>query len=289
MNGALPKIYTGQEGEYEKHAILSDIHGFHVDVHALSVTLAALNNCPLDVLHLNGDTLDVPNLMGENKHKFSIDDEDISLAEEIEFTYEHILKPLRKAVGKKTRIMFRLGNHEARLIRIDAGNRRGLRELLEAANKQSCSPTDFAKLLRFDELGIELDRGVEKENYKTDTSFIQKKHDRGTVTHGWLTNANRCKKYIEIFHSSGTTGHTHAMKSEIIPWVDGNLGWYESGCLCKKTGVGFFPLGKPSLWVHGFITMWRNKYDGTMFWNQHKIEDYTLEFRGKIYSSHPNA
>ena len=139
-------------------------------------------------------------------------------------------------------------------------------------------------MLQFKELGIEMDRGEKRGGRITDTTFLQKTGDRGCLIHGYLTGQNCLKKYLMTYLCSGTSGHTHSMRREVLSWYGGEFVWQESGCLCRKVNVEYLPIGKHATWTHGFVTMWRNKYDGQLFIKGHEIKDGTLEFKGKIYT-----
>jgi hypothetical protein len=220
-------------------------------------------------------------MMDAGKHKFGLEDDHISVDEEIDFTVTNILKPLRKALGKKVPIIFKPGNHESRIMRINANNAIGLREMVMAGLKRDRMRLD--SMLHFKELGIEMDRGEQRRGHNTDATFLQKKGDRGCLIHGYLTGANCLKKYLLTYLCSGTSGHTHSMRREVLSWYGGEYVWQESGCLCRKTNVEYLPIGKHATWTHGFVTMWRNKYDGQLFIKGHEIRDYTLEYKNQIF------
>jgi len=275
-------VGLNSEKDFDKTVVISDLHGFYLAKDAYSCVLQALDDNPSDQVIINGDLLDLPWMMAENKHKFHTDEEHVTLAEEIDFTVVNILKPLRKAVGKKTRIIFKPGNHEDRLFRINANNMPGLREYVQAGIK--LDRMKIESMLQFKELGIEMDRGERKDGRNTDTTFLQKRGDRGCLIHGYLTGQSCLKKYLLTYLCSGTSGHTHSMRREVLSWYGGEYVWQESGCLCRKVGVEFLPIGKHATWTHGFVTMWRNKYDGQLFIKGHEIKDATLEFKGKIYT-----
>lgn len=272
-----------RENEFEKIFVLSDIHGVYCDTEAFSCVIQALSENKVDKLYINGDLLDLPWMMSGDKHKFSVDDEHMSVDEEIDYTVEKVLRPLRKSVGK-AKIIFKPGNHEDRLLRINANNTVGLREMVMAALKRD--RMKLTSMLHFDELKIDLDRGAKKRGVNTDTTFLQarNKGDAGCLIHGYLTGQNCLKKYLATYLCSGTSGHTHSMRREVMTWYGGEYVWQESGCLCRKTGVEFLPIGKHATWTHGFVTIWINKYDGQLFIKGHEINDYSLEYKGQIYS-----
>lgn len=268
---------------YEKIGVTSDIHGYYMDKEAVSCVIQVASENKWDKWFINGDLLDFPWLMAKGKHKFSVDDMHVTVDEEIDYTVENFLKPLRKALGK-TPIIFKPGNHEDRFLRIDAHNSVGLREMVIAGLKRDRMRLD--SMLQFKELGITLDRGIKKQGKITDTTIIQKREtgDPGVLIHGDLTGRNCMKKYLERYTSSGTSGHTHSMRREVLTTFWGDFIWVESGCLCKKAGVDYYPIGRPTTWTHGFVTIWRNKANNQLFFKQHEIRDYELEYKGQIYT-----
>lgn len=268
-------------GEFEKYAVLSDMHSLYLDEGAFSCVLQALDRQKFDVIYINGDLLDLNQMMSESKHKFHIDEPDFTLADEIEYSVRRILKPLRKVAGK-TKIIFKPGNHEDRLFRINSHNTLGLREYVQAGIK--FDRMRLTSMLQFKELGIEMDRGEKKGGRDTDATFLQKRGDRGCLIHGYLTGQNCLKKYLLTYLCSGTSGHTHAMRREVLSWYGGEFVWQESGCLCRKVNVEYLPIGKHATWTHGFVTIWRNKYDGQLFIKGHEIRDEKLEYKGKIFT-----
>lgn len=273
---------SNRQNEFEKTAVISDLHGIYCDREALSCVLQALSENPFERVVINGDLLDLPWMMASDKHKFSLDDEHATVDEEIDFTVQYILQPLRKAVGKKVQIIFKPGNHEDRLLRINARNAIGLREMVTAGLKRDRMRLD--SMLNFKELGIEMDRGEKQRGINTDATFLQKHGDRGCLIHGYLTGQSCLKKYLATYLCSGTSGHTHSMRRAELSWYGGEYVWQESGCLCKKVGVEFLPIGKHATWTHGFVTMWRNKHDASLFIKGHEIRDYVLEYKGQIFT-----
>lgn len=271
-----------KEREFEKTGVISDLHGMYCDRQALSCVLQVASENAFDQWVINGDLLDLPWMMSGDKHKFSLDEEHSTVDEEIDFTVQYILQPLRKAVGKKTKIIFKPGNHEDRLLRINANNAVGLREMVTAGLKRD--KMRLESMLNFKELGITLDRGEKQNGRNTDATFLQKHGDRGCIIHGYLTGQNCLKKYLSTYLCSGTSGHTHSMRRAELSWYGGEYVWQESGCLCRKVGVEFLPIGKHATWSHGFVTMWRNKHDGQLFIKGHEIRDYTLEYKSQIFT-----
>lgn len=275
---------TRNDSDFEKIGSTADIHGFYMDKDAVSCVIQVASESKFDKWFIHGDLLDFPWLMEPGKHKFSTEDDHVTVDEEIDIAVEYFLKPLRKALGKTTEIYFKPGNHEARFLQPNANNAVGLREMVMAGMKRDRMKLE--SMLRFDELKIVMDRGVKQDNRFTDTTVIQSKHmrDPGVIIHGDLTGKTCLKRYLERYGCSGMSGHTHTMRKEVVHTFWGSREWIETGCLCRKIGVEYYPLGRPTNWSHGFATCWRNRYSGELFMKQHEIRDYELEYKGHIYT-----
>lgn len=283
MKGVTISKRSRKDTDYEKIGASADIHGCYMDMDAISCMIQAASENKFDKWYIHGDLLDFPWLMEKGKHKFSEDDH-VTVDQEIDIVLKNFLRPLRKALGKKTEIYFKPGNHEARYLTPSANNEVGLREMVIAGMKRD--RMRLSSMLLFDELGIIMDRGVKQDNRHTDTTVIQGKNmrDPGVIIHGDLTGASAPKKYMERYGCSGMSGHTHSMRMVELNTFWGRRVWIETGCLCQKIGVGYYPLGRPTTWAHGFATCWRNKYTGELFMKQHEIRNYELEYKGQIYS-----
>lgn len=273
------------EKDFIKNFVISDLHGTLLDENAFSCVLQVLTENPVDTLYINGDLLDLPWLMSADKHKISFEDKHVTVKQEIEYTIDRILKPLRKALGSKSKIKFILGNHDDRIVRINSNNKQGLKEIVQVAQTYDC--IHLPSLLRFKEFGITWDRGVKKQGRYTDTVFLQqrtsRKKDRGVIVHGFYGGKN-LKNYLNLYHSSGTSGHTHKMRREVHTWYEGEYIWQESGCLCRKSGVEYLPVGAHAEWTHGFVTIWISKKDRQLFIKGHPIQNYTLDYKGQFYT-----
>lgn len=267
--------------DFTKIWVISDLHSIYLDHKAFKVFLQAYQENEADALILNGDILDFPMLMSDSKHKLLPGEERLSFLEECDYAVENILKPLRKAHGKNM-VIFKPGNHEDRAIRILLGNLPGLQQLVEASSKRGTMHLD--DLLRFDELDIEMSRGEKRNGRDTDVNFIRKMGGGAAVLHGTAANKQRLQAYLRYFLCSGTSGHTHKMDSERLPWYGGVFTWVESGCLCRLNAVEYLPIGKDPGWQHGFATIWISKTNGEVFVKGHPIQNYTVEYRGQVFS-----
>lgn len=266
--------------DFFKHVVISDIHASPVmaDLRAFNTFLAAFAENPCDTLTINGDLLDLAQLMDKGKRvERRKDFVQPTLAEEIDFCVDNVLKPLRKAQPKIS-FVFKPGNHETRLIRALAGNTEGLRELVQTAYKRKS--LDLEDLLHFDDLKIEMSYGE-----KNGVDFFRLNGGRAAVLHGVKTNKTRMKHYLGFFLCSGTSGHTHKLETEKWPWYGGQYTWAESGCLCRIEDIPYLPEGSDPGWAHGFTTIWQHKVTGETFVKNHPIQNYTLEYHGKVYEA----
>lgn len=267
--------------DFVKYWVISDLHSVYLDRKAFQVFLQAYQESECDKLILNGDVLDFPMLMSDTKQKLLQGEDRFTFLQEIDFTVETILQPLRKA-KKNIPIIFKPGNHEDRAIRILLGNLPGLQQLVEASTKRGSLRLE--DLLRFGELGIGMSRGDKRNGRDTDVDFLRNMGGRAAILHGTLTAKSRLKTYLTHFLCSGTSGHTHRMDSERLPWYGGVFSWVESGCLCRLNAVEYMPLGKDPGWQHGFVTIWISKKTGEVFVKGHEIKNYVLEYRNQIFS-----
>ena len=265
---------------FKKIFVASDFHSLFLDKRAFEVFLACYTENDADELILNGDILDLPMLMRADKQKIygRGDVPTFTFLEEVEFTIENILEPLRKA-KKHCPILYKIGNHESRAINILRGNSPGLEELVEAGIRKD--RMRFESLLELDRLGIELSFGEEG----TGVDFRRMRGTRAAILHGVKTNANRLQANLRYYLCSGTSGHTHKMSSAEMPYYGGTFRWVESGCLRTIHNVEYMPHGADPGWQHGFVTIWQHKDTGQTFVKGHEISNYRVEFHGEEYKA----
>ena len=267
-----------KEKAFKKIFVASDFHSLFLDKRAFEVFLACLSENEADEIILNGDVMDIPMLMRADKQKIIRTAPSFSFLEEVEFTIHEILEPIRKA-HKKTPIVYKVGNHEDRAIRILRGNAPGLEQLVEAGIRKD--RMRFESLLELDRLGIELSMG---EN-GTGVDFRRMRGTRAAILHGARTSANRLKQNLAYYLCSGTSGHTHKMSSAEFPYYGGTFRWVESGCLRTIHNIEYMPHGADPGWQHGFVTIWQHRDTGQTFVKGHEISNYKLEFHGQTYEA----
>ena len=193
--------------------------------------------------------------------------DEFSLEEEIFTIQNEILAPLRQAVGKKTKIKLRLGNHDIRWMRIAESNLKALGEMLKSmrANRS----LELEDVLKLDKFGIQM-------SYRP----VDVLYDQFTLTHGVKTNKMVAKQNL-LRYGSGTSGHTHRMGT----WTEvmhGKLqSWNESGCLRMIDNVEYLPIGDRPHWCHGFLELTINAE--RFFCSPHIIVKGQTDFHGQIF------
>ena len=223
----------------------SDWHSWFVDPFALSVFLAACRIVNPDVVVLNGDVFDFPQL---SRHRKLPGHFHLNLQQEIEFGREHILRAVREACPD-AEILFVIGNHEYRLVTY----------LADCAPELACLPSmEFAGLLGLDELEISL---VTRPSFMAPTTKDRRRelqenwHKVGgcwVVTHGVSCAKFAADKQLDRYQMSGTSGHTH--RPQIITGNSlgtGPKSWMSTPMMASYA-VGKEYVGEPSMWQMGF-------------------------------------
>lgn len=211
--------------------VASDIHVPYHDAVAVGAALDDMRRRNVNVLLLNGDTLDF-----YGASFYETDPERRDLGREIE-QGRQMLSHIRRRFPK-ARIVYKVGNHEERwrsfLIR------RGP-ELL------SLSELDLYRLMRMDDLGIEL---------VTDRRAI--KVGSLTVLHGHeyrFAIANPVNAARGLFlkaKSSALCGHFHQRSEHSSRTVDGStIRTWSTGCLCHLSPQ-YMPFNE---WSHGYAVV----------------------------------
>lgn len=252
--------------------VVSDLHACHLDQKAWEVVLGVASSRPWTHLVFNGDTCDFAQLGKFDKRISAYQREfadDITLDEEILFVKTAILKRARKAVGPKTKILFRLGNHSTRWLSTMESNPRVLAELYKAARKHGSFHLE--DVLSLDSMGIRI-------------SYNERDVIGGfTFTHGHKTNKTCIRDYLHAY-GSGTSGHRHTM-DVFRKYHRGRLEtWIESGCLCKLRKIPYLPFGNEPEWINGFVSV--AVENGFPHPEGHVINDnYECRFDGELFTA----
>jgi hypothetical protein len=257
---------------WEKILIGSDIHAWFMDYRAWDIFLGIAGCQKWDRVILNGDTLDCANI---SQHADDIDlhNPDVlssySLEEEFGMAENHIFRKLRKAVGKNTKILNRLGNHEWRFIRPKKSNKSALGNILEFQNKKG--KQKIHELLNLDKYDVDMSYNAKDKLYGT-----------FTVVHGVKTTAYAARANL-LKYMSGCSGHSHRM-NKWTQRIGGHVqGWWESGCLRTVENIEYLPHGDEADWSQGFLTLYINRNSGRFFCTPHFIHPWGCEFNGILY------
>lgn len=261
--------------------MVSDLHGGYLYEPAFNLFMQAYTESDFDQLVLLGDLVDAQRA-SSHAQRFEIMNpvkpRAMDFHEEIDYTIENILKPLRNA-HKKTPIMFIPGNHERRVIRALKHGGPGIEQLYEASARTRRS-VYFEDLLNFEEFGIKMEFG--EDNYGV---FYQR--HRGAVVaylHGYKTNKNRLSNYLDYFQCNVLTGHTHKGLIENRPTRSGVITAAETMCMRTTRGIEFMDEGHDPGWKNGFVTVWIHKVTGQVYIKQHEIVNDELIYKNQIFT-----
>lgn len=223
---------------------------------------------------LNGDVFDFaqisthPNrldLLGPNY------DPEIGLEEEIFIVQSEIFHPLRKAVGPNTRIVMRLGNHEARYFNAAEKNPGALEKMLKVMRKRNFVLLE--DVAQFKKWGIELS--------KKPVDIIA---DSFTLIHGVKSSKGVAKQNL-MRYGSGTSGHSHRMGSYTEVMHGKVQGWWESGCMRTIDHIEYLPFGDKPDWSNGYLELTINNRTGKFFCIPHFVVKGETCFHGQIFTA----
>lgn len=231
-----------------KIGILSDIHFPYQHNQALTIALDDLKSNEVDVIILNGDILDCYMISSFNRQP-----DKPKMLEEIAVT-KNFLSTLRREFPK-TRIIYRLGNHEARY-----------RDFLARKSPE---------LFGIEEINLEnlLHLRDHQIEYLDNKRLIEA--GKLTIVHGheFVSSANSPVNPARGFYmrskKSVLGGHHHQVSSHSAKTVSGDQHVaYSVGCLCELNPE-YMPINE---WSHGFAIVTLQP-DGTFSVNNKKILD----------------
>jgi predicted phosphodiesterase len=262
-----------------KAVYISDPHGWLADLTALRCFNKVLQSEPFDEVIINGDIVDMPYI---SRHAKRLNEDGImngySEVEEIEYTKEQILKPLRLSTNAKIRI--RLGNHDERITSPLSISESQKDRLLVLAKHYNTSHTNLAGML-----GIQKD-GKDVDNYIYDANPVTSWFDMFDATHGLSLAKNAAEKNIYEYMGSGTSGHTHRLNSKFLTNRKSPYVWFESGCMRLTKDVEYLPTGKVADHQQGFIPVsFIKEQDDVLFFGEpHIIINGMCKYNGMIYN-----
>lgn len=263
----------GSDG-WERILIFSDTHSTFLCRKSWNIFLQVVEDYHPDRVIGNGDILDCTSISDHASKVAHFNPEvlaDYSFDYELEFTFNEILKPLRKAMGKEARLQLRLGNHEIRFLLPKRANAAALAEIHETCVKRRA--THLEDLLKLDKVGATLSYNGADVLYGT-----------FTLIHGVKTNAGAAKANLMRL-GSGSSGHSHRSNGHTQVMHGKLQGWQESGCLRTIKNIEYLPHGDQPDWSNAFQTLTINKNTGTFFLKTHLIIGGKCEFNGKLYSA----
>lgn len=256
----------------------SDFHSWFVDPFALRVFLDTIEMVQPDVVVLNGDVFDFPQI---SRHRKLPGHFNLNLADEIAFGREHILKAVRQR-APKAEILFVIGNHEYRLVNY----------LADTAPELAALPSlRFGELFGLDELKIGL---VVRQNFLAPYDKQKKRElqENWNVVGGTLvvTHGVSCAKFaadeqIKRYQKSGTSGHTH--RPQIITANSlgtGALSW-TSTPMMAGFAVSRDYVSEPSGWQMGFGVFSIKADLGIVVPNLVLVNEHWASFAGRTWES----
>lgn len=267
---------TTKGADWRRILIFSDVHSVFVDTKAWKVFLQVAASHEWDQCISNGDLLDCVTI-SEHAQKLALHSpeviDDFPFAYELDFTRTQLLEPLRKALGSKTQLLLRLGNHEARFLRPNRANAKALAEILDTCARRG--QTTLEGLLKLHKPTI---------NATLSYKAIDTLYGTFSLIHGVKTGPGAAKANL-MRYGSGCSGHDHRANSH-TQVIQGKLqGWWTSGCLRKTKNIEYLPMGDLADWANAFLTLTINQKTGHFFCKTHFIIDGKCEYNGTVYSA----
>lgn len=243
--GRWERKYRDRQGM--KHVLVgSDFHGQFVDPLALRVFLDVAADVQPDVVVLNGDVVDFPQV---SRFTHMPGAGSLSLQDEIDYCREKIVRRVREAAPDAA-LLWVIGNHEQRLVRYLANTAPELASL-------RCLAWD--DLMGVDEYGVEMVFGgsfmAPRQRDRAD-AVRRRTHrvlyDSLVVTHGVSIAGNAMKVELERWGISGTSGHTHRPGIYTRPTAAQPYLSWTSTPMMAGFAVGKEYVDGPSGWTMGF-------------------------------------
>lgn len=261
--------------------VISDLHSIFVDERAFNVFLGVLSESNAERVWINGDMMDftcisahIPKIKALKGGAFA--DRFLSQCDvetEVAFVKEHILAKLRKAAGKKTRIIYRtFANHEARYL-YPPRNSDGLGMIREVEQKLGARTGSLHDLLNLGKFNIEIDP---REQTLWNGTLL--------LVHGERSTTMAPKGNFGDYKVSGISSHTHRMGvfEERARGTGEKFIWVESGHLRTQDNVEY--LSKPPNWCQGYLAVYMRK-DGAFEIQRHQIHKHRSIFNGQVFTA----
>lgn len=235
-------------------AVGSDFHSKFVDPFALRVWFEVLKIVQPEVVCLNGDVVDFPQI---SRHRQLPGHFNLNLQSEIDFARERILKPTRELLPSAN-VLFTIGNHEYRFVNYLADTAPQLAQLAVYDDAGNKVPVTFDSLFGLKALRIGL---ICRQNFLAPYDKLKKRelqenwHIIGNAlvaTHGVSCAKFAADEQLKRYQLSGTSGHTH--RPQVITANSlgtGALSW-TSTPMMASFAVGRDYVSEPSQWNMGF-------------------------------------
>ena len=219
------------EPKYNNLLVLSDIHiPFHSNM-ALKTALRYGRDKEVNTVILNGDIIDAYAVS-----RFERDPVFRNMTKELEIGRD-FLRHLRDYFGKNVRIIYKVGNHDARLTKY----------LWDNVPEMAGNPDlDLENLLRLKDFNIEF--ADSKQIIRAGRLNIIHGHE----LLGGGGGINHARGILLKVFSHVLFGHFHRTQSYTQRTIDGSvIGSYAAGCLCNLTPE-YMPINN---WSLGFATV----------------------------------
>jgi hypothetical protein len=224
--------------------VASDIHSGYCDPFARRVWLDALRVVSPEVVIVNGDLIDFPEISRHPKFPGHFH---LTLQEDIDAGAK-FLRDTREAAPQAT-IYYVLGNHDYRAVRYVADT---------AAPLASLRSLSFDALLGLDASEVSL---VCRSNFLAPTKARRKRDiaenwvviaDCYAATHGSYTGPTAGKQEMARFGLSGTSGHVHDPSITFDRDLRGRRSWMVTPAMACVGAVGRDYVWGPHGWTCGF-------------------------------------
>jgi hypothetical protein len=258
------------KGSYDL-LVFSDTHGWFADLKVLGCINKIVQSNHFDEICINGDVIDLPYISAHSKKLYNDGIlNGYSEVEEIRYTTEQILKPLR--LSTKAKIRLRYGNHCDRIRKPFLLNKGQLASL--AILYKTFETTKLDEMLKLDSLDI-----------ISDESDIFNYFGLFDITHGLSLAKNAGERNIQSYMGSGTSSHTHRLNAKYYTTKKGMYVWVETGCTRLKEQVEYFPTGIIPDWQTGFVHVHFYKQNGEINFNAQPycVIDGRCYYNGKIH------
>jgi predicted phosphodiesterase len=242
----------------EVHVVTNDWHVPFHDKEVMRLFLSWCKENKPDVIHINGDFIDFPQISKYDKDPARI----LHLQDDLDKGIE-IFGQIRKA-NPTAKIYFEDGNHEGRI------------------KSYKWSRPELSKLR-----SMNVQTMLEMERFKIHylpygVPYIWQ--NKFMIYHGSIARqaaGASAKGELEKWGVSGISGHTHRGSCYSKTDAAGEKVWYENFCMCMKQKVDYI-VGVPN-WQHGFSVIYFNNKDKEYYVQQVPIINHRFMFNGKIF------